>query len=134
MEHMAKSMAYNKEKRMTKFRFQDLEIWKESIDIGDILFNIADILEKKKLFRFAEQLRSAGMSMSNNIAEGSGSNSKTEFRNFLNIAKRSTFENANILIVLNKRNLVDNSIMNHVLQRLEILCRKITNFQKSLLR
>jgi four helix bundle protein len=119
---------------MTKFRFQDLEIWKESIDIGDILFNIADILEGKKLFRFAEQIRGAGMSMSNNIAEGSGSNSKTEFRNFLNIAKRSTFENANILIVLNKRNLIDNSTMDQVLQRLEILCRKITNFQKSLLR
>ena len=83
---------------MARFRFQDLEIWKESIEIGNILFDIADTLEEKKLFRFAEQLRGAGMSMSNNIAEGSGSNSKPEFRNFLNIAKRSTFENANILI------------------------------------
>jgi four helix bundle protein len=134
MEQGAKSIVYNKEKYMTNFRFQDLEIWKESIDIEDILFNIADILEGKKLFRFAEQIRGAGMSMSNNIAEGSGSNSKTEFRNFLNIAKRSTFENANILIALNKRNLIDNSTMDQVLQRLEILCRKITNFQKSLLR
>ena len=29
------------------------------------------------------------MSMSNNIAEGSGSNSKNEFKQFLNIARRS---------------------------------------------
>jgi four helix bundle protein len=127
-------MGQNKEKRMTKFRFQDLEIWKESIEIGNILFDIADILEEKRLFRFAEQLRGAGMSMSNNIAEGSGSNSKTEFKNFLNIAKRSTFENANILIILNKRNLIDSSTLGHILERLEILCRKITNFQKSLTR
>ena len=72
------------------------------------------------------------MSMSNNIAEGSGSNSKMEFKNFLNIAKRSTFENANILIILNKRGLIDNNTMNSILERLEILCRKIANFQKSL--
>ena len=74
------------------------------------------------------------MSMLNNIAEGSGSNSKTEFKNFLNIAKRSTFENANILIILNKRKLIGSSILDHILERLEILCRKITNFQKSLVR
>ena len=46
------------------------------------------------------------MSMSNNIAEGSGSNSKKEFRQFLNIARRSTFENANILILLEMRSLI----------------------------
>lgn len=51
---------------MTKFRFQDLEIWKDAIEIGDMLFDIADKLEEKRLFRFAEQLRGAGMSMSNN--------------------------------------------------------------------
>lgn len=66
----------------TKFRFQDLEIWQESIEIGNALFEIADKLEEKKLFRFVEQLRGSGMSMSNNIAEGSGSSSKLEFKNF----------------------------------------------------
>ena len=53
-----------------------------AIDIAEKLFDIADMLEDKKLYRFAEQLRSAGMSMSNNIAEGSGSNSDKEFANF----------------------------------------------------
>ena len=131
---MQRARSKIQKKLMTRFRFQDLEIWKEAIEIGNILFDIADSLEEKKLFRFAEQLRSAGMSMSNNIAEGSGSNSKTDFKNFLNIAKRSTFENANILIILNKRNLIDNLTMDSLLERLEILCRKITNFQRSLTR
>jgi len=78
---------------MVRFRFQDLKIWKEAIDIGNSLFDIADMLEEKKLYRFSEQLRGSGMSMSNNIAEGAGSDSKIEFKNFLNIAKRSTFKN-----------------------------------------
>jgi four helix bundle protein len=80
----------------------DLEIWQDAIDIGAKLFDVADNLESKRLYRFAEQLRGSGLSMSNNIAEGSGSNSKREFSNFLNIARRSTFENANILVVLEK--------------------------------
>jgi four helix bundle protein len=80
---------------MAKFRFQDLEIWQMAIEIGDKLFDIADQLEQKHLFRFAEQLRAAGMSMSNNIAEGSGCDSDKEFARFLDIARRSTFENAN---------------------------------------
>jgi hypothetical protein len=40
-----------------RFRFQGLEIWKKGIEIGEILFSIADQLEECKLFRFAEQLR-----------------------------------------------------------------------------
>jgi four helix bundle protein len=117
---------------MVKFRFQDLEIWQLAIEIADELFDIADELERKRLYRFAEQLRAAGMSMSNNIAEGSGSSSKREFHQFLNIARRSTFENANILILLNRRKLITDSSLEMLHEKLDHLCRKITNFQKSL--
>ena len=115
-----------------KFRFQDLKIWQLAIDIADELLRIADDLEQKRLFRFAEQLRAACMSMSNNIAEGSGSDSKKEFRQFLNVARRSTFENANILILLQKRILIDQEVLNRHLIKLDQLCRQITNFQKAL--
>ncbi len=117
---------------MVKFRFQDLKIWQLSIEIADKLFDIADELESKKLYRFAEQIRGAGMSMSNNIAEGSGSISKKEFTQFLNIARRSTFENANILILLQSRNFITQEAMDQLLDDLDMLCRQITNFQKTL--
>jgi hypothetical protein len=71
---------------MAKFRFQDLRIWQQAIDITDKLFDVADELEKRRLYRFAEQLRGAGMSMLNNIAEGSGSSSNKEFVEFLNLS------------------------------------------------
>ncbi len=109
-----------------------MDIWKEAIELGNLLFEIADKLEEKKLFRFAEQLRGAGMSISNNIAEGSGSNSKKEFSQFLNVARRSTFENANILIILNERQLITQDILEPLLEKLDHLCRKITNFQRAL--
>jgi four helix bundle protein len=110
----------------------ELEIWQEAIDIAGSLFDLADKLEDRRLYRFAEQLRGSGLSMSNNIAEGSGSNSKREFISFLNIARRSTFENANMLLVLEKRGLVDEPNVTAMLNRLDRLCRRITNFQKAL--
>ncbi len=58
---------------MEYFRFEKMDIWKDAISISDILFDYADKAEEKKFFRFAEQLRAASMSISNNIAEGSGS-------------------------------------------------------------
>jgi len=115
-----------------KFRFQDLKIWQLAIQIADELFDIADNLDRKRLYRFAEQLRGAGMSAPNNIAEGSGSFSKKEFTQFLNIARRSTYENANILILLEKRSLISTEYLAQFLDKLDHLCRQITNFQASL--
>jgi four helix bundle protein len=117
---------------LVKFRFEDLEIWRLAIEVADFLCDVADELEAKKLFRFAEQLRGAALSASNNIAEGSGSTSKREFLQFLNIARRSTFENANILIVLERRNLVTRTHRDQLLERLDHLSRKITSFQRTL--
>ena len=117
---------------MGRFRFQDLKIWQLAIEIANELFDVADDLEQKRLYRFADQLRGAGMSMSNNIAEGSGSSSKKDFKQFLNIARRSTFENANILILLKKRDLITEKELEKLLDKLDHLCRQITNFQSSL--
>jgi hypothetical protein len=50
---------------MVKFRFQDLKIWQLAIEIANELFDIADDLEQKRLYRFVEHLRAAGMSMFN---------------------------------------------------------------------
>ena len=69
--------------RKYSFRFENLDIWKKAIEIGMHLFEISDDLEKKRLYRFAEQLRGSDLSMSNNIAEGSGSYSKNEFKQLI---------------------------------------------------
>jgi four helix bundle protein len=117
---------------MSQFRFQDLEIWKLALQISMKLFDIADKLEIKHLYRFAEQLRGSGLGMTNNISEGSGSNSKKDFINFLNFARRSVFENANITIILFKRNLITEKQQNELLNELELLSKKIISFQRSL--
>lgn len=120
------------DRRGKLFRFQDLEIWKKAIEIGDKLLDIADELETKKLYRFAEQVRGASLSISNNIAEGSGSFSKKEFAQFLNIARRSTFENANMAIAFERRGLISRETRDELLIDLEQECKMIPGFIRRL--
>ena len=111
------------------FRFEELEIWQRPAELSPLLFAVADDLESRKCFRWAEQLRAAVMSITNNIAEGSGSFSKAEFAQFLNFSRRSVFETANILILL-KKHCVTHDIEPH-LSELDEISRMITGFRKT---
>jgi 23S rRNA-intervening sequence protein len=62
-------------------RFEDLEIWKKAVDLAVKFHRIAEGLDRRRLYRYAEQLRAAGLSISNNIAEGSGSVHKQKSSN-----------------------------------------------------
>ena len=50
------------------FRFENLQIWQRAADSTDRLFRLAEQLDQRHYFRFAEQLRAATLSISNNIA------------------------------------------------------------------
>ncbi len=117
---------------MDDFRFEQLDIWKEAISISDILFDYSEKADIKKFYRFAEQLRAAGMSISNNIAEGSGSFSDKEFSSYLNIARRSVFECANILHIFERRSIISLKEKHAIKTQLLTLSKKITNFRKAL--
>jgi four helix bundle protein len=89
-----------------QFRFENMEIWQRAVEVSMPVFDIADSLEDAKKYRFGEQLRAAMLSVSNNMAEGSGSASDADFANFLNISRRSIFEVASMLLVFHKRGLI----------------------------
>jgi four helix bundle protein len=119
---------------MEYFRFENMDIWKDAIEISDRLFDYSDKADDRKFFRFAEQLRAASMSISNNIAEGSGSFSDKEFASFLNIARRSVFECANILHIFLKRKIITDGEKNQIYLELISLSKRITNFRKALIK
>jgi len=114
------------------WRFQDLEIWNAAVELAVKFHHIADRLEGRRLYRYAEQLRAAGLSLSNNIAEGSGSTHKQEFIQFLNIARRSLFEDASMLLVFEKLALLQPAEIDELLWDCDGTSRKITNFSRSL--
>jgi four helix bundle protein len=120
------------EARRPHWRFEDLEIWSAAADLAVKFHRIADRLDTRRLYRYAEQLRAAGISLSNNIAEGAGSTHKQEFIQFLNIARRSLFEDASMLLVFERLGLLEGAEVDELLWDCDELSRKITNFSRAL--
>lgn len=117
---------------MGGFRFQDLDVWQRGREVVKTVFEFSVKLEQAKQYRFAEQLRSAALSITNNIAEGSGSSSDRDFQHFLNIARRSVFETASMLMIFQDCSLISPEQLSAWLVDLEVLSRKITSFSRSL--
>lgn len=117
---------------MAHFRFEDLEIWRLACDLAVECHKVADRLEQAKLYRYAEQLRAAGLSVSNNIAEGSGSLLNREFGQFLNIARRSDFECASMMLVFRRLDILTEEEAARLLERYDEISRKTVNYAKTL--
>jgi four helix bundle protein len=113
------------------FRFEDLEIWQLSKSMAVKFHSLAEKMDERKCYRYAEQLRAAGLSVSNNIAEGSGSLHVAEFRQFLNIARRSLFENVSMLLVFEEIGFWNNTDIDELLWNCDKLSRMITNYSRS---
>ncbi len=131
-EQSVKRQRMGSSRQRPHWRFEDLEIWKKALDLAVKFHLIAERLDKRRLYRYAEQLRAAGLSISNNIAEGSGSVHKQEFIQFLNITRRSLFEDASMLLVFERLGLLESKEVDELLWDCDEESRKITNFSRSL--
>lgn len=131
-EQSSKREGIRRGRRRPHWRFEDLEIWNKAVDLAVKFHRIADRLDKRRLYRYAEQLRAAGLSISNNIAEGSGSTHNQEFIQFLNITRRSLFEDASMLLVFERLGFLENTEVDELLWDCDEESRKITNFSRTL--
>ncbi|MDO8741691.1 MAG: four helix bundle protein [Candidatus Roizmanbacteria bacterium] len=80
-------------------KFEDLEIWKQSLTITR---NVYDILSKKEFyleFELKNQIKRAVISISSNIVEGFEKNNNNEFIRYLKIAKGSAGEVRNQIYI-----------------------------------
>src|SRR5947207_620164 len=73
-------------------RFEDLEIWQLARQLNNFLFNLTEKGEFVRDFKFKYQIRSAGGSIMDNIAEGFGRGGNKEFSNFLTMSEGSCNE------------------------------------------
>ena len=89
-------------------------------------------MEQQKLWRFADQLRGVGLSIPNNIWESTGSYMIGEQMQSLRYSKKECFEAANILVVLEIRELISKELKQSTYKRLSILCRQIQSYSDSL--
>ncbi len=90
-----------------------MEVWQKSVDFAVSVIDIVEIMNtNRKHYRLIEQLESSVTSISANIAEGKGRNSKKEFIQYLYVARGSLFETITFLTIFYKKNWISNSKFN----------------------
>jgi four helix bundle protein len=72
--------------------FRKLRIYKKAIDFAVEIYKVTKSFPKDERFGLTNQIRRSVTSISLNIAEGSGNKSHKEFKRFIEIALRSTYE------------------------------------------
>lgn len=96
-----------------KFSFEDLKVWQKAVDFAVSVIDIAEIMStNRNHYRLIEQLESSVTSISANIAEGKGRNSKKEFIQYLYIARGSLFETITFLTIFYKKNWISSPNLN----------------------
>ncbi len=79
--------------------FEDLVVWQKGLRLVRQVYLITRDGKLSKDFNLRDQLRSAALSVTSNIAEGFERASRKEYLNFLNIAKGSAGELRSLLRV-----------------------------------
>ena len=87
--------------------FRDLLVWQRSMELAVEIYTLTRSFPKSELYGLTSQMRRAAISVSSNIAEGRGRNSAGEFRQFLGIARGSTFELQTQLLLARKLDFCD---------------------------
>ncbi|MCE7053716.1 four helix bundle protein [Algoriphagus sp. AGSA1] len=95
------------------FGFKELKVWQRSIEFADVILDLAENLNSSlKHYRLIEQIEASAVSISSNIAEGKGRESKKEYIRFLYIARGSLYETVSLLTLFGKRNWISREVMN----------------------
>ena len=112
--------------------FKELKIWQLTRCFVKDIYLLLRKFPDDERFGLTQQIRRAAISISSNIAEGSGRGTNKEFSHFLDIANGSAFEvEAQLILSLDLEYItqIEFDCINENLQTIE---KMIFNFNKSL--
>lgn len=109
-------------------KFEDLKIWKLSLKITKIIYDLTSKGKFSKDFCLRDQIRRAIISVSSNIVEGFEKNNNNEFIRFLKIAKGSLGEVRNQLYITLEVDYITKSEFNDLNKQLIDLSNQIGSF------
>jgi four helix bundle protein len=79
--------------------YRDLVAWQKAVDLACDVYSLTRNFPADERFGMTAQLRRAALSVSNNIAEGHGRDTRGEFLNSLSASRGSANEVESMLIV-----------------------------------
>lgn len=109
--------------------FKELNIWKESKELVQLIFLITEKLPNSQKFVLTQQLQRAIISVPLNIAEGAGRDTKKEFERFIDIANGSLFEVEACLEIIISLQYINQTDLSEIFQKIDRLRKMIFNFK-----
>ena len=116
------------------YKFEQLEVWQLAMEYIDAIYILVEELPRSEDYNLRSQIIRAATSVALNIAEGSTGQSDAEQARFLGMSIRSLIETVACLHLIRRRHyLSDESSINLVYSKSQMLARKLQAFRKSIL-
>jgi four helix bundle protein len=116
------------------FRFEKLDVWQKAVDFASGVYAVTGRFPGEERFGITSQMRRAAVSISSNVAEGSGRSSDKDFAHFLEMAYGSLMEVVSQLQVAFRQSLVEQRERDDLYSRAEEVARMLSGLKASLLR
>ncbi len=113
-------------------RFRDLKVWQESVELAESIYTLTRTFPSEEKFGLVSQMRRAIVSISSNIAEGSGRNNPKEFRQFLGIAIGSAFELESQIEICFKLEFIDKNNRTQLQEKLRFVQNMLFKLRDSI--
>ena len=114
------------------FSYESLDIWKLSVEYAKTIYRVTDKFPKSEIYGLTNQLRRAAVSISANIAEGSGASSINDKTHYLDIAVKSALETTSEIQIALELNYLSELSRNNLYEEAEKIIRKIRSYKRFL--
>jgi len=72
--------------------FRELLVWQKGIQLSVLVYRLSKQFPREETYGLSNQMRRAAVSIPSNIAEGAGRLNTPEYRQYLGVARGSSFE------------------------------------------
>ncbi len=114
--------------------YKNLKLWEKSIELAVEIYALVGKFPMEEKFGLASQIKRSAVSISSNIAEGSGRNSLKEFKNFLAYSYGSACELETQLIIAEKVKLIGKNDLKELQTQITEIQKMNFALSKSLLK
>jgi len=112
------------------FDFENLDVYKKAKELNKEVLSF--LKENRRIDSYVrDQLKRASVSITINIAEGSGKFSKADKRNFYTIARGSVYECVSLLEIIFEENQISKEKFDYFYQRFETLSKMLFGLIRS---
>lgn len=116
---------------MRTFSFEKLKVWQKARILSVTIYNVTKQFPSEEKYGLTSQMRRCAISISSNIAEGTGRHSNKDKARFTEIAYSSLLELLNQLILSRDLELISEEILTQIRESISEIAAMLDGLYKS---